>query len=230
MRGKWLGVVVLAAVAAVMLAAASCGRSQQLVTIQIQPSSETIGAINIPVAADAGYHVQLSALGGYIHPPVTKDITDQVTWVSSDPQMFSINSTGLLTATGDACGSALISAALTTNTSEGGISSSGAVVTGYMTANVVCFTGTGTGSGPEVAVTFGGSGSGSVTISPAGTTCSSSTQPCFAQFPVGTVVTLTAAAASGSTFGGWTDCPTSTSTNVCSFTLEQNTFVTVAFN
>ena len=119
----------------------SCGHDQQLVSIDIQPSTETFGDSNTPVPADAGLNVQLRALGNYIHPPVTKDITDQVTWSSNTPQMVTVNSTGLITATGGSCGNTLISATVTTNKSAGNLSSSGALVTGTMTANVVCFTG-----------------------------------------------------------------------------------------
>jgi hypothetical protein len=231
MKGKWLTITALAVLAAGMLAEGSCGRSQQLVGIQIQPNSETIGATNIPVIADAGYHVQLTALGSYIHPPVTKDITDQVTWASSDQQMFSINSTGVLTATGNACGATLISAALTTNTSQGGISSSGAVVTGYMTANVTCFTNSGGGSGdPALTLTFLGNGSGTVLSSPPGFSCTNP-GPCVSQaFVAGTTLTLTANPNSGSTFGGWSQCPGTISTNVCSFTLGTSVTVNVTFN
>jgi Divergent InlB B-repeat domain len=231
MRGKWISLVVLAAAASALLAASSCARSQQLVTIQIQPSSETIGATTTPLAADAGYHVQLTALGGYIHPPVTKDITDQVTWVSTDPQMFSINSTGVLTATGNSCGTALISASLTTNTSEGGISSSGAVVTGYMTAGVVCFTSSGGGSGnPILTMSFLGTGTGTVTSSPSGFSCTNP-GPCATQaFIAGTPITLTATPNSGSTFGSWTNCPTTPSANVCAFTVAADENLTVTFN
>src|SRR5579864_2395437 len=143
MSRKWLSVVILAAVAGLLLGVNSCGRSQELVGIQVQPSSETFGASNIPVAADAGLSVQLRALGTYIHPPVTKDITSQVTWTSNTPQMVTVNSAGVITVTGAACGAALISATVNTNSSSGGISSSGALVTGFMTANVVCFTSSG---------------------------------------------------------------------------------------
>src|SRR2546427_5135707 len=45
-----------------------------------------------------------------------------------------------------------------------------------------------------------GTGSGTVTSAPAGITCGTS---CAASYASGTGVTLTAAAASGSTFGGW---------------------------
>ncbi len=56
----------------------SCAHEQQLTSITVQPTTETFGAADIPVSADAGLNVQLRALGSFIHPPVTKDITDQV--------------------------------------------------------------------------------------------------------------------------------------------------------
>jgi hypothetical protein len=126
---------------AAFLCLPGCGHEQQLVSIEIQPSTETFGAANIPVIEDAGANVQLRAIGTYIHPPVTKDITNSVVWASNTPGMVTVNSTGLITATGQACGGTLISATVTTNHSVGNLGSSGAIVTGNMTANVVCFTG-----------------------------------------------------------------------------------------
>jgi hypothetical protein len=84
----------------------SCGHDQQLVSISVQPSTETFGAANIPVSQDTGLNVQLTALGSYIHPPVTKDITSEVTWTSNTPQMAMVSSSGVLSATGEACGTA----------------------------------------------------------------------------------------------------------------------------
>ncbi|HEV8046979.1 MAG TPA: Ig-like domain-containing protein [Terriglobales bacterium] len=133
----------LALILAVTLVGAGCGTSQQLVGINIEPTTETFGSATTPVQDDAGLNVQLRALGTYIHPPATKDITNQVTWVSNTPQMVTVTSTGLITATGRACGNTLISATVNKNSTDGGLSSPGAVVTGNMTANVTCFTGTG---------------------------------------------------------------------------------------
>jgi hypothetical protein len=117
----------------------SCGHEQQLVSITVQPTVENFGSTTTPVSADAGAKVQLKALGTYVHPPVTKDITNQVAWQSNTPDMVTVNSAGLITATGDACGNALIWASVTTNNSApSNISSAGAVVTGNMTANVIC--------------------------------------------------------------------------------------------
>jgi hypothetical protein len=230
MNRKWFGIVTLVVAAAALFNLSSCGHDQELVSIQIQPAVETIGTANTPVNEDAGAQVQLRALGSYIHPPVTKDITDQVTWASNTPQMFTINSTGLLTATGASCGGTLVSATVTTNTSAGGISSSGSLVTGYMTANVTCFSGTGSGAGPALGVTFGGAGAGNITSSPSGLSCSSSAGVCASQFPVGTVVTITATPTGSSTFGSWTGCSTASNVNPCVVTLEANAFLTVTFN
>jgi hypothetical protein len=130
----------------------SCAHDQQLTSINVQPNTQNFGAANIPVSANAGATVQLRALGSYIHPPVTKDITTQVSWTSNTPEMVTVSSTGLLTATGLACGSALVSATITTNKSTGDLSSSGAIVTGNMTANVICFTGQGPSPSPAVTV------------------------------------------------------------------------------
>jgi hypothetical protein len=174
--------------------------------------------------------VQLRALGTYIHPPVTKDITDQVTWASNTPGMFTVSATGFLTATGLSCGGTLVSATAKTNTSAGGISSSGAIVTGYMNANVVCPTGSGGGGGPALGVTFGGLGAGNVGSNPPGLSCASSVGVCAAQFPVGTLVTLTAIPTGSSSFGSWTGCTTAQNVNPCQITLVQNTFLTLTFN
>ena len=230
MNGKSLSLVVLVAVAGLLLGVNSCGRDQELVSIQIQPAVETFGASNIPVSADFGLTVQLRALGTYIHPPVTKDITSQVTWASNDTQMVTVDPTGLLTVTGLSCGGTLISATLTTNSSPGGVSSSGAIVTGYMTGNVVCFTGSGGTNNPALTLTFIGNGTGIVASSPPGLSCSSP-NPCVTQqFPSGTPVSLNATPTAPSTFGSWTGCDSSASTNPCTLALTGNRTVSVTFN
>jgi Divergent InlB B-repeat domain len=230
MNRKWFGVTALIiAIAVWLLCVTSCGDPQELVSITVQPGTETFGASNIPVPADAGLIVQLRALGNYLHPPVTKDITDQVTWASNDPQMVTVNSTGLATATGDACGGTLIAATVTTNADASGVSSSGAVVTGYMTADVVCFTGSGSGAGePTLTVNFSGSGTGTVTSSTSGFSCASTAVSCIDSFPSGTTITLTATPVPPSTFGGWSGPCTGTST--CVLLLETDTVVTAMFN
>jgi hypothetical protein len=233
MSRKWLSIIALIATATSLLIVSSCGDPQELVTITVNPTTETIGATNIPVSADAGIQVQLSALGTYIHPPVVKDITDQVTWASNTPQLVTVNSTGLMVATGELCGGGLVSATVTTNHDGSGLSSSGAIVTGFMTANVVCFTGNGSGgsggSEPVLTVNFSGSGTGVVASTTSGFTCSSTNVSCVDSFPSGTAITLTANPVAPSTFGGWSGggC---TGTGTCTLLLQTDTTVTATFN
>jgi hypothetical protein len=220
--------LVLAAVS--LLSVSSCGDPQELVSIAIQPGVETFGASNIPVIDDAGAEVQLRALGTYVHPPVTKDITNQVTWFSNTPQMVTVNSTGMITVTGGPCGGTLISATVQTNADGSGLSSSGAIVTGYMTANVVCYTGSGDGGGgPLLTLSFAGSGTGTVVSSPTGLNCASTNGTCSASFASGTSVTLTATPVGSSVFGGWTNGCVSSSSS-CTFVLQDDTAVTATFN
>jgi Bacterial Ig-like domain (group 2) len=226
MKGKWV-VAGLVVVAGVMLSVSSCGRSQELVSIQIQPAVENFGSTKTPLNMDAGLQVQLRALGTFIHPPVTKDITSQVTWSSNTPQMVTVDANGVITATGNACGGTLISATVKTNSTSSGLSASGAIITGYMTANVICFTGN--ASEPALTVTFSGNGAGTVTSSPSGLSCASPTA-CVAQFATGTPLSLTAAATGTSSFGSWSNCDSSSNVNPCTIALNANRTVTVTFN
>jgi len=139
MRKKMSALVGLCVALYLTASLSGCGHEQQLVGITVIPNVETFGAPTIPVSANAGSKVQLRALGSYIHPPVTKDITNQVVWTSNTPDMVTVDANGLITATGNACGGTIISATVTSNHSSGNISSTGALVTGSMTANVVCF-------------------------------------------------------------------------------------------
>src|SRR6266704_1442587 len=120
-----------------LLAMLSCAHDQQLVGITIKPGVENFGS------ADPALNVQLRAIGNYIHPPVSKDIRDQVIWNSNTPNMVTVTSTGLLSPAGFACGNALVSATVQTNHSVGNRSSSGAIISAYMTANVACLSSTG---------------------------------------------------------------------------------------
>jgi hypothetical protein len=182
---------------------------------------------------DPALNVQLRALGSYIHPPVTKDITDQVTWASNTPDLATVTATGLLAPAGiDACGGGLISATVNTNSSAGNISSSGAVVTGYMNItidNLVVkgcpgFSG---GTQPVLTVAFLGSGGGTVVSSPSSISCTSA---CSGTFTSGTTVILTATPTGTSTFGNWNGCD-GVSAQTCTVdNLTTNRTVTVMFN
>lgn len=78
----------------------------------------------------------------------------------------------------------------------------------------------------QLSVSKAGSGAGTVTSAPAGIDCGAT---CSANYAGGTVVTLTAAPAAGSTFAGWSGggC---TGTGSCDVTLTTNTTVTATFS
>jgi len=84
----------------------------------------------------------------------------------------------------------------------------------------------------QVAQTFAltvataGTGTGSVTSSPAGITCPGA---CTNSYASGTVVTLTATPATGSTFAGWSGACTN-ATGTCAVTLSAAQSVTATFN
>src|SRR3984957_13969756 len=74
-------------------------------------------------------------------------------------------------------------------------------------------------------VTEAGTGTGTVTSAPAGINCGTA---CTANFASGTMVTLTAAAATGSTFAGWSGA--CTGTGACVVTVTAAAAVTATFN
>jgi hypothetical protein len=82
-------------------------------------------------------------------------------------------------------------------------------------------------SRPQVNVIRTGTGTGTVTSSPAGISCGNT---CTAPFAPGTNITLTATAATGSTFAGWSSTVCSGTTSTCSFTLATVPTVTATFN
>ena len=69
-----------------------------------------------------------------------------------------------------------------------------------------------------------GAGSGTVTSDPPGIDCG---ETCAAAFDENTVVTLTAAADPGSTFGGWSACD---GTGTCDITMDADHLVTATFD
>ncbi len=77
-------------------------------------------------------------------------------------------------------------------------------------------------------VTKAGTGSGTVTSDPPGINCGTT---CTATFLRGTVVTLTATPASGSTVSSWSGCDSvSTDNRQCTVTMNSNRTVTVTFS
>jgi Divergent InlB B-repeat domain len=197
----------------------SCGQNQQLVSIMIQPPTSTFG---LP---DPALQIQYAAIGSYIHPPETKDITAQVTWKTDIPQLVSVSG-GLVSPTGNGCGIADISASARQGTgSSANITIAFASVT-IDDPNVPGCPGGGSAQS-VLTVAISGSGTGTVTSVPSGINCPGT---CGAQFSTGSSVTLTATPNSGSTFGSWTSGCTSMQGNSCSVVLSADTTVSVTFN
>jgi len=78
----------------------------------------------------------------------------------------------------------------------------------------------------QVSVALSGNGSGTVTSTPPGINCPGT---CSASFPLGSSVTLSAAAAAGSTFVGWDGICASAGTGPCTFTVGGAANVTARF-
>jgi List-Bact-rpt repeat protein len=90
----------------------------------------------------------------------------------------------------EACGAAALTSTTTTTTTSPTTTTTSTSTT----------TTTTTSSDYTIAITKSGNGDGTVTSSPTGISCGTS---CAVSYPAGTLVTVTAAAASGSRFVGW---------------------------
>jgi len=137
-----------------------CLSSPSLTSIVISPSTVTVSLV--PPGVPQGFS-QYSAIGYYTHPghaPETQDITSQVIWSSSEPQVATINNTGIATATGFTSTGAWIGLSDITASMQG---FNGDVVSNTSTFNVTACTACTTES-PEPIV--------SVTIVPATQTVS----------------------------------------------------------
>jgi hypothetical protein len=219
MKRRYIGIafgalVVLGAV----LSLPSCGHDQKLVGLTISPASPGFTFLT-PTAGATG---QYTATATYIHPPATKDVTNQAVWAVDD-NVVSISG-GLVTTSGG-CGSADISATMPEGT--GGASN---IVIAYSFVTVQdkndpnCPGGSATNG--QLVVTLAGSGTGTVLSQPGGIDCPTTT--CGAEFPTtDSPVTLIANPATGSSFGGWSGCSVGTVPNQCSATLVGSSSVNV---
>jgi len=89
----------------------SCGHDQQLVSIALQPSGFVFEGF--------GAQGQFTAIGTYIHPPQTKDITTQLLWKIDVANLATITQTGLVTSIRtDGCGSGDVTATYYSNPSN----------------------------------------------------------------------------------------------------------------
>ena len=130
MKRNWIGVVLLVLAATALLSLSSCGHNQHLISIAVTPQGTTI-------TQGPGQQVstQFTALGTYIHPPETRDITNTAIWSTNTPDIIEVDSTtpGLIKTTGAGCGKNLgVTAEVYTDNGN----THGNVVVGASTINI----------------------------------------------------------------------------------------------
>ena len=230
---------------------------EPLLSLSIIPTDVTVG--NLQATA------QFLAIGTFSTPPTVRDLTNSVTWISSSPSVFPVNTNtggnsgstaGIVTAYGS--GTAVIIAEAT-NTSDGSIQTATAtfncplVLPNPPVTAGSCYPGSET---PNLLATLTVYNEGLNTSNWLVTAPSATGTPnvlhcgpgwaangntggsvCVATYPVGTIVTLTAPAQSGVSFGGWSaNCipnpnpPSATGPNTCNVTLTTNDTVGAIFN
>jgi len=215
MKRNYVGLALAALVAlGASLSLPSCGHSQKLVSLQIQPGSFTF-LEPYPTGTE-----QYTATGTYIHPPETRDVTNEATWTIDDG-VVTMSTPGLFTpapppagspqGTPPPCGGGNISA-----TVPEGTGGSGNIVIAYATVTVNdplqvnC-----PGYGTEVELSVQVSGPGMVTSTTGGISCPSQ---CITPVTVGESVGLTAIPQSGYMVT-WSAACTSQSGDDCSVTV-----------
>jgi len=173
----------------------------KLVSITVQPPTGTF------LTPDVNSQIVFTALGNYIHPPDTRDITDKVTWKTDVPQLIQIDG-GVVSPKGG-CGGANISASLQ---DKGNLVIAYATVTVNDPTNPVC---PGGGTEATLSVSVNPIDFGTVTSLTGGISCPTQ---CIAVFPVGSSVGLTATPTGNHGFLNWTGC-TQFSGNTCTVTI-----------
>lgn len=189
------------------------GGPNTLTSISVIPTSQILNLV--------GETAQYIAIGNYSGTPSTQDLTDQVTWSSSDVRIATINTAGLATAVGN-CGGADQQTTITALAPP----SSGGAVTGTAT---LMLGSCGVNNLPALTVYKVGQGSGTVTSMPAGIDCGSGAG-CTGNFVLNSSVSLTAVPAAGSTFGGWSANCMPDNQPTCSLTMTNNATVGAIFN
>jgi hypothetical protein len=182
----------------------SCGHDQKLVSVTIQPQTFTF------LTPDTAGKEQFTAIGTYIHPPATIDITSKATWAVDFANVVTMNQ-GLVSPFGQGgCGGVDITA-----TAPEGTGGANNIVVATATAivddpsNPLC-----PGGGKLATLAVGVVGPGTVTSLPTAISCSATGGTCVSTYSVGASVLLTA---NGPTVT-WANCPGSTG-NTCVVTI-----------
>jgi hypothetical protein len=230
---------------------------EPLLSLTIIPSSLTV--LNLRGAG------QFLAIGTYATPPYVRDLTNSpnLTWISAFPSIFPVNSNtggnsgataGIVTAYGSG-GTTIIAEAK--NPGDGTIQTATATFncplvlpdpTAHPPVPGSCFPGSEAGTLLETLTVYNEglnttnwlvtapSATGTPNVLHCGPGSTSGGSVCTATYPLGTVVTLTAPAQTGVTFGGWSyNCAqqgtvTATGPNSCTVTMNTNATVGAIFN
>jgi len=208
MSERWLKYLFGAALALIATNWLSCGQDHKLVAIEIQPAAGFNFATPDPAAQGV-----FTALGTYVHPPGTADITSKVTWKTDVPQLLVINGGVVSPQPGNVCGIADVYADFN---SGGNFVTNFATVTVNDRTRVDCPGGSATQAVVTASV-LPDSADGTVTSVPPGIACGAG-GVCGAQFTVGSTIALIAAPNPGHTFSAWSGCASPTGTT-CSLTV-----------
>jgi hypothetical protein len=189
--------------------------ANSLTAITVIPTAQTLTSIGEPS--------QFIAIGTFNTNPMTQDITNSVTWQSSDVKVATINSAGLSLA--NACALPQCTTTITAT----GTSNTGAAIAGTAMLTLE-FSGGGVAI-PQLEIYEVGLGSGTVMSADGVINCTTvGGAACTGNYVLGTTVTLTAAPSAGSTFGGWsTNCIPDTAPT-CSIVMNNNEPVGAIFN
>ena len=190
-----------------------------------------IPAVDVAQITVAGESTQFLAIGNVQGSSIVQDLTSTVHWVSSDSSVATINSAGLATGVA-ANGSESVSAITALLTSpSGSITAATSSITVIATGQSIDL--------PTLSVYKTGNGSGTVSTADGTISCGTGIA-CTGHFSVGTVVTLTAVPAAGSSFGGWSSAcapvapngvtPPYTAPYSCTVTMSNNESVGAVFN
>jgi hypothetical protein len=213
MKSSWIRCIGVCVIATATVLSLSCGQEQRLVSITVTPAHVDFFG--------AGAQFQMQAMGNYIHPPATKDITRTVTWASNDPGGVTMTQTGLATSI-NICGFGQITATAYSNPAN---PPAGSAIQGSADFDILLNGSPNCSQLANLTVTIGGGVGGNVASSPGGITCPS---VCSNNFAVGTTVTLTAQPSGGGTFSTWSGCD-STSGNICVVTMSAARTITANF-
>ncbi|HKI27577.1 MAG TPA: hypothetical protein VKA07_14730 [Candidatus Sulfotelmatobacter sp.] len=132
MNRNWFAMGALVVAGLALLNASSCARSRKLVGITVTPQGPTITL----TAPGQVVSTQFTALGAYIHPPETRDVTNIAVWTTDSPSIISANpnTPGEFSTTGNGCGTNLgITASVYSDPAD---PSAGSVILGTSTMSV----------------------------------------------------------------------------------------------